>query len=334
MDKKISIIVPAYNIQAYLGKTLDSLLAQTVEDMEIVVVNDGSRDGTGELAESYAARDGRIRVIHKENGGVTSARLRGVEAASGAYIGFVDGDDYVEPQMYARLLALAEQHQADIAHCGYQMVFPDGHVDYYYNTGKCLVQQGKLGCSDLLRGEFVEPALWNKLYRRELFSGLAERMDSAIRINEDLLMNFYLFRGASLAVFEDVCMYHYVLRPGSAATGKADEQKMQDPMKVLHIMERETAQETQWNEIVKSRIAYLLLNRASGRIGDQPDMLKPIRQEARRELRHRIPQIMKLSCSAKIKVSALWVAVWPWSYGMIHRIYARATGIDKKYSLD
>ena len=100
----ISIIIPAYNIQDYLGATLDSVLAQTYENLEIIVVNDGSRDNTADVIDSYAARDRRIKAIHKENGGVTSARLRGVAEATGAYIGFVDGDDYIEPQMYARLM--------------------------------------------------------------------------------------------------------------------------------------------------------------------------------------------------------------------------------------
>ena len=140
MNALISIIIPAYNIENYISTCLDSLLAQTYRDLEIIVVNDGSKDGTGAIMDTYAARDSRIMAIHKENGGVTSARLCGVKAATGDWIGFVDGDDIIEPDMYERLMANAVKHGADISHCGYRMVFPSGKVDYYYNTGRIVEQ--------------------------------------------------------------------------------------------------------------------------------------------------------------------------------------------------
>ena len=100
----ISVIVPAYNIGSYLGRSLDSLLAQTYPSLEIIVVDDGSTDNTAEVMGAYAAKSEKIRTIFKENGGVTLARLRGVQESTGDWIAFMDGDDYVEPQMYARLL--------------------------------------------------------------------------------------------------------------------------------------------------------------------------------------------------------------------------------------
>ena len=142
MDTRISVIIPAYNIENYLARTLDSVLAQTYTNLEVIVVNDGSKDGTGAVIDAYAGRDGRIKAIHKENGGVSSARLRGVAEATGDWIGFVDGDDFVEPDMYQRLLDNARIHDAQISHCGYKMVFPSGKIDYYYNSGKLVVQAG------------------------------------------------------------------------------------------------------------------------------------------------------------------------------------------------
>ena len=236
MNHKISIIIPVYNLEQYLSKTLDSVLAHTHQNMEVILVNDGSGDGSAAIMDRYAACDSRVRTIHKENGGVTSARLAGVRAATGDWIGFVDGDDYVEPQMFARLLENALANHADISHCGYQMVFPNGRVDYYHNTGRLVVQHELQGCRDLLTSRFVEPALVNKLYRRELFEGLEGWMDQSIRINEDLLMNYYLFLQAKVSVFEDVCPYHYVLRKGSAATSRLNSHKLEDPLKVTHII--------------------------------------------------------------------------------------------------
>lgn len=330
MNDMISIVIPAYNIQDYLGATLDSILAQTYENLEIIVVNDGSRDNTADVIDSYAARDSRIKAIHKENGGVTSARLRGVAEATGTYIGFVDGDDFVEPQMYARLMENLKTHGADISHCGYQMVFPS-RVDYYYNTGRLMLQDGAQSCTDLLEGRFVEPGLWNKLYHRDLFAGLSEWMDRSIRINEDLLMNFYLFRQAKKAVFEDVCPYHYLLRKGSAATSRLNEHKLKDPLKVLHLLLEEAGEQPQQNAILQRRLIYQLINIATLPLGDQKELIRPVRRQARQELRQRLWQGVRID--TKLKIMALWAAIWPWSYCIVHKVYARLRGTDKKYEV-
>ena len=167
MDEKlVSVIIPAYNIEDYIGRCLDSVLSQTYKNLEILVVDDGSSDCTGEILDDYEKKDQRIRVIHKENGGVSSARNIGIEAATGDYIGFVDGDDLMEPEMYKTLVNLLKEENADIAHCGYQMVFPD-RVDYYHNTKNRKVQTREEGLKDLLSGEMIEPALYNKLYKKE-----------------------------------------------------------------------------------------------------------------------------------------------------------------------
>ena len=119
MDEKlVSVIIPAYNIEDYIGRCLDSIISQTYKNLEIIVVDDGSRDYTGEILDNYAKKDRRIKVIHKENGGVSSARNKGIEAAEGDYIGFIDGDDLIEPGMYKTLVDLLEEENADIAHCG------------------------------------------------------------------------------------------------------------------------------------------------------------------------------------------------------------------------
>ena len=116
MSDKISIIIPAYNIENYISATLDSVLAQSYKNIEVIVVNDGSTDKTGEIIDSYAEKDSRIKAIHKENGGVSSARIAGINASSGEWIGFVDGDDFVEQEMFEHLLKNALDNNADISH--------------------------------------------------------------------------------------------------------------------------------------------------------------------------------------------------------------------------
>lgn len=235
----ISVIVPAYNIRDYIGKALDSILAQTYSDIEIIVVDDGSSDGTAEVIDDYAARyPSKICSLHITNSGVTTARLTGIGQASGEWIGFVDGDDEIEPDMYDRLLKNAKKWDADISHCGYQMVFPDGRIHFFHNTGQFIQQNGIEGVKSLLEGSLVEPGLWNKIFSRRLFDCLlcSDVLDRSIKINEDLLMNFYLFRQANKTVFQDFCPYHYIVRNNSATQQKLNQYRIFDPIRVRKII--------------------------------------------------------------------------------------------------
>ena len=331
---KISIIVPAYNIESYIEKTVKSICAQSYENLEIIIINDGSKDNTGKVLDELSKTDDRIKVIHKENGGVTSARLKGIESATGDWIGFVDGDDFIDEDMYERLIANAIKYDADISHCGYKMVFPS-RIDYYYNTGKIVEQDNDAGLKDLLEGHFIEPGLWNKLYRRSLLNSFLndKGMDTSIKINEDLLMNFYLFQLSQKSVFEDFCPYHYMLRKGSAATSKLNENKLSDPLKVKKILLEETKDDKNLNFIVKKAIVSLLISMATLSYGSQKELIKPHRKNARKELRKLLPEVITGNFSSKQKIATLWVSIWPASYGWIHTLYARVTGLDKKYEV-
>lgn len=236
----ISVIVPVYNVAADLPRCLDSILAQTYPYIEIIAVNDGSLDESGAILDSYTAKYSNVRVIHKENAGVTSARLRGVQEASGDWIGFIDGDDEIEPDMYERLIVNAKKYSADISHCGYQMVFPDGRVNYFHNTGANEVHDRTRALRELLSGERIEPGLCNKLFRKRLFRGW--EMDESVKINEDLLMNYYLFSNAEISIFDDWCPYHYIVRSTSASRAKMNPNKIYDPIRVKEII-RQTATE-------------------------------------------------------------------------------------------
>lgn len=148
MEPLISVIIPAYNIENYIERCMESVCRQTYRNLEIIVVDDGSKDQTGTVIDRMAQKDSRIIPIHKMNEGVSAARNTGLDRARGEYIGFVDGDDFIEENMYEFLLKNAQKYQADISHCGYQMVFPD-RIDYYYNTGAIIIQDQRQGVYDL-----------------------------------------------------------------------------------------------------------------------------------------------------------------------------------------
>ncbi len=331
----ISVIVPAYNIEAYIERCLESIINQTYKLLEIIVVDDGSQDTTASKVSVFAAQDERIRLIRKKNGGVTSARLAGVQAATGEYIGFVDGDDLIDSDMYEHLLNNAVKYHADISHCGYQMEFPN-RVDYYYNTGRLLHQNNLTGLKDLLSGWFIEPGLWNKLFHRSLFDNLLKDnpVDLKIKINEDLLMNYFLFKESSLSVYEDWCPYHYVVRNNSATSASLSVQKLTDPIKVLKRLEEETKDNEELYHIVLQRMTSQLINLSSFDIQHRKDLIA-VQLEARKMLKNRFYRVMKSHvCSTKNKILVLWVSIWPWSYGLVHKIYAHVTGKNKKYSVD
>lgn len=233
-DKKISIIIPAYNIAPYLPRCLDSVLSQTYTNLEVIVVDDGSTDNTKEIIEKYAEKDSRIVPIYKENTGVSDTRNKGLDIATGDYIGFVDGDDYIEENMYELLINNAIKYNADIAHCGYRLKFPKNEY-YFYNTGKIVEQDKQQGVIHLLEGKFIEPGIWNKLFRRDVVKDI--RMKKELKNNEDLLFNIMAFAKSEKSVFEDKALYNYIMRTNSATTSSGlTYNKVFDGLKVRNII--------------------------------------------------------------------------------------------------
>ena len=125
---KISVIVPVYNVEKYLHECVDSILTQTFTDFELILVDDGSPDNCPVICDEYASKDKRIKVIHKENGGGAQSRNVGLDCSRGAYIGFVDSDDHILPDMYEKMFCRIEEEQADIACCGLHHIYEDGNL--------------------------------------------------------------------------------------------------------------------------------------------------------------------------------------------------------------
>lgn len=321
----ISIVIPCYNIESYIARTLDSVFGQTYPNLEVIAVDDGSKDGTGAVLDRYAEREPRLHVLHQNNQGVSYARLNGVSASSGDYIGFVDGDDLIDPDMYERLYQNAVHYKADISHCGYRMVFPD-RTDYYYNTGETVLQNRKRGISDLLEGTSVEPGLWNKLFRRELFVKLLQGetvMDMTMRENEDLLMNYCLFSESAQSVYEDFCPYQYLIRNSSSSQGGLKPHILTDPIHIGELLLEETKQDPDWYRLAARYYVTKLIKAATVRQGFSSDKMSEIRKAAHEKLTAFLPEYLSLPGeNAKRKLLAAWAAYAPHLYSAVHQIYS------------
>lgn len=326
----ISIIIPAYNIEKYIERCIQSVINQTYENLEIIIINDGSTDNTAMIINKYSLLDKRIVPIHKENGGVSTARSAGLKIAKGEYIGFVDGDDYIEAEMFESLMNNMMKYKADISHCGYKMIFPDEREDLYYGTGKLVIQTQEDGLKDLLRGDFVEPGLWNKLYHRSIVEGYdkSNLWDDDVKINEDLLMNYIFFKKAKQSVYEDVTFYHYMLRLGSA-TSNFYIYKLLDPKKVIEYILGDIDKETMLYPIVIERYLRVLLNISKQKIW------KKEAKSAQKLLRRNVLEFRQLkNVSKKVCIMSGVAGFFPVIYRLIRCIYEKVTGVEDKYKIE
>ena len=217
-DRKVllTVIVTAYNVDRWLAGCLKSILAQTYTNLEVLVINDGSTDQTASIIDNIAKQDRRIVPIHQVNKGLVKSRDIGIAQARGAYVGFVDGDDTIEPDMYERLVTNAVKYHADISHCGYKYIYENGETEEHYGTGELLLQDRNQGLVDLLEGVRIEPSLCNKIYAKHLLKDSC--LDDTVLNNEDLLRNFVLFQRAEKSIFEDFCPYLYWKRENTMST--------------------------------------------------------------------------------------------------------------------
>ena len=213
-DKLISIIVPIYNIEIYLSRCVDSIINQCYTNLEIILVDDGSTDSCGMMCDSYKEQDSRIVVIHKANGGLSSARNAGLDVAQGEYIGFVDGDDYIEPDMYEKLYYFCSQNELDIV-CARFCECIDGkdHLENYTGTSK-IDLGSRLYCDALLErnGAKITSSVWDRLYKKEMFEGI--RFPEG-KLYEDIVITPTLFLNAGKCGYIDSLVYHYTIRSDS-----------------------------------------------------------------------------------------------------------------------
>lgn len=238
----ISIVVPVYNVEELLPRCVESILAQTKKNIEIILVNDGATDGSGAVCDEYAKKDERIRVLHKPNGGLTSAWKAGAEVAKGAYLGFVDSDDWIDEDMYERMWESACKYNSDMVVCGLVFDYEDpslekrkeisGFEKEFYNRKDLeelfptLINDGRFF------GRMLQPARVTKLYRRELVEKNMPLCQEEVTVGEDMQLTLpVLLDAQSMSVVKDFYPYHYWFNQKSM-TGKYDP-KYLDKIKIM-----------------------------------------------------------------------------------------------------
>ncbi len=222
MMKKISIIIPVYNVESYLKRCLDSIIAQSYRDFEVLLIDDGSNDSSPQICDEYALKDERIHVIHKENGGVSSARNAGLNLANGQYIAFVDSDDYIEADYLESLLKPFTEQSIQLSVCGYFF-----HSEIC--APKCMTLEGNsmhyllFNCVEY---PYIEGYLWNKLYLSSIIRENHLQFNEKYRMCEDTLFNFEYFQYVKNAYVVNEPLYHYIVRENSAMKKKPESNEL------------------------------------------------------------------------------------------------------------
>lgn len=219
MEPNVSIIVPVYNAENTIQRCVDSILDQQYTDFELLLVDDGSQDGSGAICDAYAAQDARVRVFHQKNAGVSAARNHALDHAQGVYLQFLDSDDWITPDATRSLVRAAENHRCDLV-----------IADFYRVVGERLSRKGDIDEDTLMTREayaahmmenpadFYYGVLWNKLYRRKLVEQYRLRMDPEISWCEDFMFNLEYIRRAKRFYALQLPIYYYVKTKGSLAT--------------------------------------------------------------------------------------------------------------------
>lgn len=216
INYKISIIVPIYNTGIYLKKCIDSLLNQTLQDIEIILIDDGSTDESKDICDEYAKRDNRVSVIHKKNEGVSIARNTGIKKAKGNYIGFIDSDDWIESNMYQNMYNYAKDYNADIVFCDAVTVYDNKQSEIDTFT---LLEKSRLITKDNIDSSLlaqIAGSACRGLYKRELFQENDIRFPVNLKFSEDRIFNLYAIGYSNKIFYDKTVYYNRYIRLGSA----------------------------------------------------------------------------------------------------------------------
>lgn len=226
----ISVIIPVYNLSIYLRECVESIINQTYGNLEIILVDDGSTDNSYEICQEYKNKDPRIVVLHQENGGHTSARKYGIQQATGEYVTFVDGDDWIDTNTYEMVAAIIEENEVDVCAYGHIEEYTDkqsitkNSIDAGYYLKDKLQKEiyPKLICNGAFFKWGITPSLCTKVFKRKLFQASELALDNGIKIGEDAAWVFAILSKIDSLYISEITPYHYRQRQGSVMSMKME----------------------------------------------------------------------------------------------------------------
>lgn len=305
---EISIIVPVYQVEKYIRQCIDSILAQTFTDFELIIVDDGSKDNSGKICDEYAEKDKRIRVIHKENDGLSGARNKGLDNASGNYFMFVDGDDYISPDMAECLYKKISEAKADIAACNYRYIFEDGKKDFSTENKAEVINANEIFYNRKNERNYgFWTVAWNKLYKREKFKSLRFRFG---KYHEDEFWANDIYQMDIKAVTVSESLYYYRQRVNSIM-GNKNIRKCFDIIEAFDERINVYLKEEKYSDQAYKVLIYSLeyLNESKKLIKNEEDKEQFIDKE--QKIKNIIKKLKKRKLSKIQKVSLVIIGINP-----------------------
>ena len=318
---RLSVIVPVYKVEKYIHKCVDSILNQSFKDFELILVDDGSPDQCGKICDEYAKKDARVRVIHKENGGQSCARNRGLDIAKGEIIGFVDSDDDIEVNMYKNLIDFMDREELDIAFCDVYLVRGDRvREQSMYSETKVLNNVDGLKDNLICK---IDNAVWNKIYKKTIFDNL--RFTEGI-VYEDVRIMYKIFSESKKSGYLKQSLYYYYKRPNSTIAQSFNSKSRYDCFKgykerlEFAIKENLDCVEKCRVLAVETALATLTAFYANGESKDSKRFLD---------------LVDFLNKNGKFIVKKLkyknQILLWSfWNCTAVHKIYSKLSGISKR----
>lgn len=321
---KLSVVIPAYNAENTIERCILSIQNQIYNDLEIIVINDGSTDNTEKIIKAISDNDCRVKPITIPNGGVSHARNVGIDSATGEYITFVDSDDYIDKEMYSTLMSLIDKHHVKIAHCSYKNVDEDGKVISVVGENNKIVKQNHdeaLEC--LLNGRLFAGGMCNKVFSTDLFVDV--RLEETIKYNEDVLACFLLFDKVESSIYTDYAFYNYVAVSSSSTHSANSVLYCQQCLYVSRLMQ-EMSVDKPYFKYADERIASKLLVLFRAYVFSKSNKFS----KEKREIKNEILKYKKQGfySSKRDKLSVFLFCYAPWLYKFVYKTYSKFS--DKK----
>ena len=320
MNPVISVIIPIYNVEKFLCRCLDSVINQTYGNLEIILIDDGSTDGGGKICDEYALKDSRISVVHQDNKGVSAARNLGLGMSNGHYVAFIDGDDWIERDMFSFLIGLLDRNKADMAACGYY-VNNDADPDLDPELKpQILKPEAAIRMSLELKEFCFDSGVFNKIFKSDIFNKNNIGFNEAITIGEDMLCLCRCIMNSKKIVYSHLPKYHVVSNENSATRKRFNSRKVS--LVEAHEKMEDIVRERypQLVHVIRQRSAvssYRLLSEANeSNLLDDAVAIKTLQNDIRRNLIH------ALKCngiSLKNKVCLTLIATSVAAYRAVYR---------------